>query len=539
MGKHRKVSFVLAIMLLFSLLFGQTAVAFEKDNSVNAPATVAKKGLFSMSKAAEGIDVESNNILPLDSILPSSSKPIVIKEKEPNNDNSGANSLGSDLIKDQPYDVIGTITGKANDVDFYSFTLPYKGQINLLALWIGDYAGYMDYEDDLFIRLYDSNGILITKSTYISLGVISFQIIDEQLDAGTYYISVNASTEYGDLYVDEEYSMALIFDPQDENTLILPTMHYETEQNNNIEQANAIDVSFKSENYGSIIGDITETHTDKDFYKVNLPVGGTLDIWAYWFGNIMGEGFEDDMLLNIRNDSGDIIATSNLLGSDWEAMQVIQEFELTKGTYYIEIYQTSNLANLYLDEEYCIDFVFLADPTAVEADSLTLDKTSMSINIGQDEQLTAAIQTQNASCKEVLWSSGDESIAIVDENGKVRGVGYGKTYITAKAMYGNGTARCLVTVEDTAVINEPIPSGTVVIGNKGFDLNYANNPANQYEIIHELVYGDGSVLVKKFNGSWIDNNTGLDVERADIPAITYKDAEGNITEYKAGDGTIH
>ncbi|MBU3179009.1 Ig-like domain-containing protein [Clostridium estertheticum] len=78
-----------------------------------------------------------------------------------------------------------------------------------------------------------------------------------------------------------------------------------------------------------------------------------------------------------------------------------------------------------------------------------------------------------------------------------------------------------------------MPTGTVVIGTKAFDLTYANNSANDSEITAAMVDG-GSVYVKNFNGDWIDNLTGSKVAASLIPAVTYKNAKGT-TNFAASD----
>ncbi|MCB2356836.1 Ig-like domain-containing protein [Clostridium estertheticum] len=70
-----------------------------------------------------------------------------------------------------------------------------------------------------------------------------------------------------------------------------------------------------------------------------------------------------------------------------------------------------------------------------------------------------------------------------------------------------------------------MPTGTVVIGTKAFDLTYANNSANASEISAAMVDG-GSVYFKDFNGDWIDNIKGSKVAASLIPAVTYKSASG-------------
>ena len=76
-------------------------------------------------------------------------------------------------------------------------------------------------------------------------------------------------------------------------------------------------------------------------------------------------------------------------------------------------------------------------------------------------------------------------------------------------------------------------NGTVAIGNKAFDLGYANDSANSKEIINAIVEG-GGVYVKDFNGNWIDNITGQTIGANVIPAVVYKNAEEQIN-FASGD----
>ena len=77
-------------------------------------------------------------------------------------------------------------------------------------------------------------------------------------------------------------------------------------------------------------------------------------------------------------------------------------------------------------------------------------------------------------------------------------------------------------------------NGTVVIGNKAFDLTYANDPAHAEEITNAIVAG-GAVYVKDFEGNWIDNTTGKTVAASVIPAVVYKNAKGEVANFDAAD----
>lgn len=80
----------------------------------------------------------------------------------------------------------------------------------------------------------------------------------------------------------------------------------------------------------------------------------------------------------------------------------------------------------------------------IPVESVTLNKTTLSLTKGQSETLTATVSPDNATDKTVTWSSSDATIASVDPNGKVTAMKSGTTTITAKA--GEKSATCAVTI---------------------------------------------------------------------------------------------
>ncbi len=80
--------------------------------------------------------------------------------------------------------------------------------------------------------------------------------------------------------------------------------------------------------------------------------------------------------------------------------------------------------------------------------SIRLDQASISISRGECHNLTANVEPANASNKAVIWTSNDESIAIVNKNGIVTGLGVGTAAITVTTADGGFTDTCTVTVAD-------------------------------------------------------------------------------------------
>ena len=75
--------------------------------------------------------------------------------------------------------------------------------------------------------------------------------------------------------------------------------------------------------------------------------------------------------------------------------------------------------------------------------SITLDKSELSLKVGSSDVLTATVKPDDATDKNVKWSSSDASIVKVD-NGKVSALKSGTATITATA--GSCSAECIITV---------------------------------------------------------------------------------------------
>ena len=80
--------------------------------------------------------------------------------------------------------------------------------------------------------------------------------------------------------------------------------------------------------------------------------------------------------------------------------------------------------------------------------SVSLDKTSSSLKVGETVTITASVSPDDATEKTVTWSTTDATVATVS-NGVVTAKAVGNTTITAKA--GDKTAICIITVEPILV----------------------------------------------------------------------------------------
>lgn len=90
----------------------------------------------------------------------------------------------------------------------------------------------------------------------------------------------------------------------------------------------------------------------------------------------------------------------------------------------------------------------------VEVTGVSLNKSELKIMEGQiDTSLEAIIEPENATIKEVTWSSSNESVATVDATGKIKALKPGKTVITATTVDGGWKASCNVTVVADNYVN--------------------------------------------------------------------------------------
>ena len=100
------------------------------------------------------------------------------------------------------------------------------------------------------------------------------------------------------------------------------------------------------------------------------------------------------------------------------------------------------------------------EPDTISVTSISLDKTNLTLKKGQTFTLTATVKPDNATNKNVTWSSSDVSKAIVSKNGEITAVTAGETTITATAG-GGKTATCKVTVSESGVSEIAVESITL------------------------------------------------------------------------------
>ena len=80
------------------------------------------------------------------------------------------------------------------------------------------------------------------------------------------------------------------------------------------------------------------------------------------------------------------------------------------------------------------------------ATGIQLNKTALTLGVGEENSLQAVVIPDGASNKTVTWNSGDKSVATVDETGNVKAISADSAVITATSEDGGYKADCTVTV---------------------------------------------------------------------------------------------
>ena len=102
------------------------------------------------------------------------------------------------------------------------------------------------------------------------------------------------------------------------------------------------------------------------------------------------------------------------------------------------------------DEDYYDDETYVT--------SITLNPTSVELNVGENKAITATVRPSNAADKSITWKSHNTNVAVVNQNGNITAVGIGNTTVSATANDGSGVI---------AIINVTVNAKTeIVVDNK-------------------------------------------------------------------------
>lgn len=173
--------------------------------------------------------------------------------------------------------------------------------------------------------------------------------------------------------------------------------------------------------------------------------------------------------------------------------------------------------------------------TNVEPTKLTLDEYSCTLEVGQSRALTLGVVPANGN-KSVTWESKNNSVATVDQNGKITAVSTGTATIAAVSkVNANVAAYCVVTVVK--------PRSVVMVEVDGTPTKTVYNAGDKFDptgLTVTVLFDSGDVeAVPLADCKWTDGNTleeklsaGTTTVKCSYKGVTSDNIVGGITVNK-------
>jgi len=164
--------------------------------------------------------------------------------------------------------------------------------------------------------------------------------------------------------------------------------------------------------------------------------------------------------------------------------------------------------------------------SAIAVTGVNLNKSSISLNVGDTETLNPTITPSGATNQNVTWSSGNTSVATVSTGGLVTAVAAGTATITVSTVDGNRTASCNVTVTSSA----PANTFTTIADMAAWLSNQpANSAASPYAVkLNVSDLGGRSGISGSAGKALIDNSDKY--VNLDLSGSTFTGIENNTFE---------
>lgn len=150
--------------------------------------------------------------------------------------------------------------------------------------------------------------------------------------------------------------------------------------------------------------------------------------------------------------------------------------------------------------------------------SLTLDVSSMFLEIGEGESLGVTLNPTNASVRDVLWTSQNKDVATIDANGRITAVAPGVSVIKVASVDNSKSAYCVVTVAPRHTKYVEITAGgisTTQLAGAMLQLSATIQPDNATDT--GIRWSSGDVSVATVDGNGLVKYVG--VGETDITAI--------------------
>ena len=146
----------------------------------------------------------------------------------------------------------------------------------------------------------------------------------------------------------------------------------------------------------------------------------------------------------------------------------------------------------------------------VVAESVTLNKQSMTMYAGETANLVATVLPVDAKDKTLNWSSSDNNVVTVDANGSIRAVGYGKAIITVSCVANSAIkATCELTVYEHCTGVEISATNVELLVGDSFTLTANTLPLAKSDGQIEWSITDETVVKRNSDGSFVALSEGI------------------------------
>ena len=161
--------------------------------------------------------------------------------------------------------------------------------------------------------------------------------------------------------------------------------------------------------------------------------------------------------------------------------------------------------------------------TTVPVASVKLNQTTLELIAGKEATLTATVKPDDATNKTVTWSSNNETVATVDNNGKVTAKAAGEAIITAKVGDKQATCNVKVTAAEVAVESVTLDQSSLeLIAGKEATLTATVKPDNATN--GTVVWESNAISV-----ATVDNNGKVTAKAEGTAIITAKAGDKTAT----------
>ncbi len=224
--------------------------------------------------------------------------------------------------------------------------------------------------------------------------------------------------------------------------------------------------------------------------------------------------------LDVINNNGDaVIFTSSdpSVATVDDSTGYIEAKKVGVTTITVQLRKDSNI------KDECI--VTVVEPvSSISVESVSLNKKSLSLKVGDSETLHYTLSPNNASIQKVTWSTSNKTVATVSKYGEIKAVGVGNAII--RVVTDNGKeAICKVTVTKKSSSEQP-EEEIIEVTSISFESNNIKlKIGSKYNLRSRMTIKPSNATNKKI--TWTSSNTSI---------ATVND--GLVTALKAGTVTV-